>query len=345
MIIVIAVYYLYLLPILCLLTASHFAPSPAFPPISEWNSDMKVALFIPLMNWAIYGSTSSAGAEVSLAIRYLAYWSLAGVPICGAVIAVERFARRERDRKTAKAQQDVAEAARLQLQREAQHGYRRQMGLVGEQSIVLFESLPKYLSSAEECLDQAEADFADGAFAPFWDSIENAAITLGRFVEGVHQINGNSSSYTDLIRKCEGTPPQVPLARQSVAKLGVGTATAERMRAIVRAAQRNFHFASIYEQRKTNQILVAGFTSLAQALERMTKQVADSIDDLTRSVDAATSVLDESIRAVHSRLDDAAESASQIHDELKTRGSETAKRESKALEMLDNIQRGRRPFI
>ena len=57
----------------------------------------------------------------------------------------------------------------------------------------------------------------------------------------------------------------------------VATATAERMQAIVRKAQRNFQFATIYEQRKTNQILVAGFTTLAQALNQMTGQITASI--------------------------------------------------------------------
>lgn len=237
------------------------------------------------------------------------------------------------------------EATRLRRHREEQQGYRKQMIVFGEQSIGLFESMPKHLSSAEKYLDQAEVDFADGAFAPFWDSIENAAKTLGRFDEGIHHIKDNSSRYTELIRKYEDTPPQFPLARQSVAKLGVGTATAERMKAIVRTAQRNFQFATIYEQRKTNQILVAGFTNLAQALDRMTWQITASIDDLAGSVDVMTSTLNESMRAIHSRMGDIAERTSQHHDELMEEASEGATRERKALEMLDNIQRGRRPSL
>jgi len=238
------------------------------------------------------------------------------------------------------------EVARLQRHREEQQGYRKQMIVLGDQSIGLFESMPKHLSSAEKYLDQGEVDFADGAFAPFWDSIENAAITLARFAEGVHHIKNNSSGYTALIRKYEDTPPQFPLAHQSVAKLGVvGTATAERMKATVRTAQRNFQFATIFEQRKTNQILVAGFTNLAEALDRMTWQITASIDDLTGSVDVMTSTLNESMRAIHSRMGDISEKTNQHHDELIEEVSQGAARERKALEMLDNIQRGRRPSL
>lgn len=251
-------------------------------------------------------------------------------------------------RQAAEAARKAEEVARLQRHREEQQeqqGYRKQMIVLGEQSISLFESMPKHLSSAEKYLDQADVDFVDGAFAPFWDSIENAAKTLGRFDEGVHHIKDNSSRYAELIRKYEDTPPQFPLARQSVAKLGVGTATAERMKAIVRTAQRNFQFAAIYEQRKTNQILVAGFTNLAQALDRMTWQITASIDDLAGSVDVMTSTLNQSMRAIHSRMGDIAERSSQHHDELMEEASEAAARERKALEMLDNIQRGRRPSL
>lgn len=187
---------------------------------------------------------------------------------------------------------------------EEQQGYHKQMIVLGEQSIGLFESIPKHLESAEEYLDQAEFDFSDGAFAPFWDSIEKAVKTLGHFDEGVQQIKGNSTRYTNLISKYEDTPPHFPLARKSVEKLRVGTATAERMKAIVRTAQRNFQFATIYEQRKTNQILVAGFNNLAHALDRMTWQITTSINDLAGSVDAMASTLNESMHAIHSRMGD-----------------------------------------
>ncbi|MBT9143700.1 MAG: hypothetical protein DDT29_02108 [Dehalococcoidia bacterium] len=205
---------------------------------------------------------------------------------------------------------------------------------LGEQSIGLFESMPKLLSSAEALLDRAENDFADSAFAPFWDSIENAAKTLAHFDRGIHQIEDNSSDYTELIKEYKDTPPEFPLARQSVANLRVGLATAERMEALVRKAQRNFQFATIYEQRKTNQILVAGFTSLAHALAQMTGQITASINALSSS-----------IGAIHSRMGDITEMASRHHKEHMEKTSEAAERQKKALEMLDNIQRGRRPFL
>jgi hypothetical protein len=231
--------------------------------------------------------------------------------------------------------------------KEVQAEYRKQLIVLGDESLSLFESAPKHLSAAEEQLDQAEIDFGDRAFAPFWDSIENAAKSLAHFDAGVHHIRDHSSRYTELVRKYDDSPPQFPLARESVAKLGIGAATATRMQAIVRQAQRDFQFATIYEQRKTNQLLVSGFTNLANALSDMTWRITDSIADLTSSVDVMASTLNESLRAIHSRVGDLAERTSQHHEELMAglndRASQAAARERKALEMLNNIQRGRRP--
>lgn len=270
-------------------------------------------------------------------------------------IKIGREIQAARDqRKAAEAQQKAAEAARIQRHIDEQQWYWNEINRLCTQSLDLFESLPRHLSSAEKYLDQAETDFADGAFAPFWDSIENAAKELAQFVHVVGEINLQSSRYTELVNKYEGTPPKFPISRWTISKLGVGTETAERMKPIVRAAQRNFQFATIYEQRKTNQILLAGFTSLANALAQMTMQITARIDGLAGSVDVMTATLNESMRATHRRIGEIAEMADQHrgelakmadqhHRQLMKDAAERAAREKKALEMLDNIQRGRRP--
>ncbi len=108
------------------------------------------------------------------------------------------------------------------------------------------------------------------------------------------------------------------------------------MDSIVRSAQCNYHFATIYEQRKTNQILVAGFTSLADALREMTWTINDSIADLATSVGETGLMLNESMSMIQSQI-------GHIADDFTEEASEREKRERKALEMLDNIQQDRRP--
>jgi uncharacterized protein YfcZ (UPF0381/DUF406 family) len=116
------------------------------------------------------------------------------------------------------------------------------------------------------------------------------------------------------------TPLPYPITPQHIAKLNdASKTTVTRMETLVQAAHRNFHFATIYEQRRTNQILIAGFTNLAEALNQMACKITASINDLAISIGAMTSMLNESLDTIHTDL-------------------------GEALEMLDNIQRGKRPF-
>lgn len=304
-------------------------------------------LAVGLALWIVVGLITWDSKTGEAVANFAVLLVPAGIVIGIMVPIREEAQRRQAAKETEEARRQAAkeaEEARRQRHREEQRGYRNQMIAIGEQSMVLFESVPNHLRSAEGYLDKAEVEFADGAFAPFWDCIENAAKALGRIDEGVHHIKDNSSRYGELIKKYEDTPPGFPLARESVTKLGVASTSAERMQAIVRKAQRDFQFATIYEQRKTNQILVAGFTNLAQALNDMTWQITASIDDLARSVDGMTSTLDESLRTIHSRVGDVAEAVSRHSDEASKAASEASMREEKVLNMLDNIQRGRRPF-
>lgn len=253
----------------------------------------------------------------------------------------------DRDAKEAARKEKEAELKRQQLElerhKEQQRKYREQLAGYGQQSLGVFESMPPYLRTAEEHLDQAEVDLAEGVADPFWDSIEGAVRGLGDFNHGVRQINQYSLEYTKLIKEYEAEPPKFPLSPQSVAKLAVSTATADRMSAIVRKARRNTDFAMLYHTRKTNEILVAGFTNLAQALDHMTSRITSSIDDLASSVDAMGSTLNDSMREIHSRMDESAEATAEHRKTLSREASASAAREEKVVKMLDNIQRGRKP--
>jgi|HubBroStandDraft_5_1064220.scaffolds.fasta_scaffold22210_5 DNA anti-recombination protein RmuC len=316
---------------------------------------------------------------IFLAIKYaMQYWSVTfALGVIGFVaylisehLKMEKLRRAtEASRENALKAEQLARKNALEAEQQTrkraleaeQEQCRTRMIRVGEESLDLFECMPGYLKSAERSLDQAEVDFAEGVFAPFWDSIEKAATALGRFDEGVYKIKANSYAYTALIPIYRDAPPRFPLSSRSVSKLSVATATTERMNAIVRTAQRSFQFATIYEQRKTNQILVAGFTNLAQALDQIAWQIRTSISDLARAVDVMSSTLNESLMSIDSRIDGmssemneslsaiqsqidfAAETVGKRHLKLLDEVSEGAARERKALEMLDNIQRGRKP--
>jgi hypothetical protein len=239
-------------------------------------------------------------------------------------------ARSEAERMAAEAERQRYEAQQAQL--------RSQLFAANEESIRAFESMPVQIEKAEKYLDEAEDDFAEGAFAPFWTSVEKAALALATFNENVSTIERNSKTFIGLTKQYRSRAPKFAVSISSTPSLRVASKTATRMSEIVRKAQRSFEFSVIYEQRKTNQILVSGFRSLAQALEEMTWRITSAVDNLTSSVDVMS-------KTVGQALDKIAANVSGYRDDLAKESEGRSAREQKALEMLDNIQRRRYPSI
>jgi len=202
--------------------------------------------------------------------------------------------------------------------------------LLSNQALEAFEALPRNLLGAEEILDQAEIDLKDGAFSPFWDSVERATTHLASFDSGLRTITTNSKQHRDtasiLISAGGTSPSRFPVVLNSTENVRLARASATRLMTLVRQAQRNFHFATIYEQRRTNQILVAGFTQLGEAIALLGERLEISITALSAQMSALTQNVDA------------------LHSTVTAQGSDQAQRFKHALEMLDNIQRRRIPY-
>ncbi|MBI5408884.1 MAG: hypothetical protein HZA14_05920 [Nitrospirae bacterium] len=225
---------------------------------------------------------------------------------------------------------------RLRLKQQAYDANQRAVsqrlfGFVTDTSSIL-QSLPKDIDVAEHALDEAEGEFADGAFAPFWDAVERAATHLAHFDLGIQQILNHSASYKTERKMLDSTPPPFPLdyTLPEVAR------TVDRMRCIVRLAQKDFHYATIYEQRKTNQLLVKGFTNLGQALSEMSRRLEASITALSGSISDLAVSNQENAQALLL-------SSESLREQLQSDAAERRSHEEQEREMLDNIQRRRKP--
>jgi len=275
-------------------------------------------------------------------------------------VAANRYRREEAERQRQRGEaererQRQQQLALINMHKNQQRQFYTSLIDLCSGSFELFESMPNHLLTAEECLDQAGGDFEEGAFAPFWDSVERAAMNIGQFDDNVRTITTNAKRHTDVAKRYEGPPPPFPIVLDSVSGMAAANTTNDRMRAIVRKAQRNFQFATIFEQRKTNQLLVAGFTNLAQALDGMGRRIESSIDSLGEQISEMSSTLDTSLQNLGSNLsstlttlhESSTEALSNHFGGLQTsmhKDSESrAERHKKALEMLDNIQRRRLP--
>lgn len=241
--------------------------------------------------------------------------------------------RKEEDRrKEAEARQRAAEQ-RAQSQRALTI---RLSGLVSK-SAETAATLPPLVRAAEKSLDLAEEEFQDGAFAPFWDAVEEATNKLAYFDTTVQQLINNSEHYNREASELETPAPPFQIGLNT---LPDATQTVSRMRGIVRRAQKDIGFAMIYEQRRTNLLLVSGFVNLGQAIGELGDRLDSSLDHLSSAIGISISELGSDISASHMSM--TSNLTAELERSRKQAASDAETRrehERKELELLDNIQR------
>jgi hypothetical protein len=315
-----------------------------------WVAGWIAGLVLCIPIWIV--QLPSSDAAMSRAWKNSKAISFEILPILGIAFGVIGAIKYELDQaaesQRKRAAEEEAERNRQEAERQKytaqQTQLRGQIVEMNRESLTAFEQLPFQLRSAEENLDKAERDFARRAFIPFWESVEKAAFSLGGFEERVRKIERTSSQYIDVARearKYEITPPPAfAVSPYSAPRLRIATETSRRMSEIVDKAQcGDVAFSQIYLQIRTNQILVAGFRNLAQALDEMSWRITQSIDDLSTSVNAMGAQLEASLRNIHVQGERVANAA----EGLRSDAAVSSAREQKVLEMLDNIQRKRYP--
>jgi hypothetical protein len=195
---------------------------------------------------------------------------------------LERRKREEEERPRRIAAEEEARRQRLAREQEAlrQAQLARLQGLAND-STNLAGRLPDSLHQVNSHLDNAESEFAEGVFAPFWDAIEASANELASFNLDVQQVLKYREQYAQLASELDGPKPQLAL---TLNLLPDATHLTQRMRTLVRGAQKEPNFAKIYEMRQHNKLLVEGFSSLGNALANLGNTVVDSVRNLEATI-------------------------------------------------------------
>jgi len=242
----------------------------------------------------------------------------------------------------AKAKAAAEEAERRRLAEEAAQLEKEcsSLAMIRDSSHSMFRSLDSLVNSAGDWLDVAEKELKERAFAPFWDALEHAANFLGAYHQSIGEIKTTSSKYE--ARRSRLT---VSIPAFDVPETGMPDARplASRLSNLGRAGQKDFQFATIYEQRKTNQLLYSGFGTLAAGLEKMQYAITDALEDLSNSLGTR---LDDilTVSKSHSEAFDKYSEAAKSHFDASATHYKALEEESKKQsEMLDNIQRGDKP--
>lgn len=210
------------------------------------------------------------------------------------------------------------------------------------------EILPSVIAQAEAALDNAEFEFGEGAFVPFWDAVEKAVASLDSYDNGIKTITSNAQRIPEEIKKLDNHP-RIDLSTLAWPE---ATPTIMRMRQIVRQAQKNIDFTTVYQQRRTNGILVAGFANLGSAIEDMGTRIQGSINVLTQTVDSSMSAIAEqsaefhreSLTAMEAQREQQVSDAEAQREQSASDSKAHREHERKVEEMTDNIQRRKTPF-
>ncbi len=217
-------------------------------------------------------------------------------------------------------------------------------------SVEAFESLPQLLVRAEQEFDAAETAMDERAFAPFWEAVERGAGCLGSFDSAIQTIRKNAAEYRELSKGLAGARSSFPISAESIDAMAASSRTAGRMHVVVGMGQRDFQFATIYEQRRTNQILIAGFSTLGAALQGLGHRLELSIQEVRNSIDEMSDSVVEAVREVGHDIDarvewtvEAVSDQSRILSEsISSDTAVLAERCDTVVEILDDIRHGRR---
>ena len=191
------------------------------------------------------------------------------------VYMVRLVLKRKEEARRAKIAREAERADAKKLQEEL----RQEANQIVSTTQSLCQEINRQAWAADAALDQAEVEFTERAFAPYWDAVEVSANSLARIDEAVREIAKAGEQYITVARHLDSPPPAFVIDTSGVPDI---TGIARRMHGIVRPAQKDYEFASIFEKRKTNEILVSGFGTLALAIAEMADRLDRTFSGLDR---------------------------------------------------------------
>jgi len=248
-----------------------------------------------LIGWA---ALAALGVGIWLCVKY---WQIS-VPVLAVLIPVAIYMYL-RHRRRAKERRDAEQRSKdASLREETRRQHAKEQAEISEQAQAIFCTAldlrgraQGHVAKAASSLDQAEREFAERAFAPFWTAVEDAANCLASVDAAINDIAAQHDKYAAVVQTLDSRPAVFAV---DTSELSAALPVAARLSAIVRAAQTDFQFATIFEQRKTNQILVRGFGGLASALAQMSERLGSSLEQLEWTLAEST----EAVTAIQQRI-------------------------------------------
>ena len=140
------------------------------------------------------------------------------------------------------------------------------------------KGLSDQIKIIENKLRKVEYEFSDNALIPFWDEVENFVKELDQYENSLNLLKENSKLYYKYIHTTKNNFPQkFPISTNHRFPNHI----ISNFEQIKRQAFKKFEFANLWEQRKTQKILVLGFSTLGEAINNMNYSITNAVNELT----------------------------------------------------------------
>lgn len=179
------------------------------------------------------------------------------------------------ERKQQKAREEERQASAQLAHEERQRRIKRDMKQAREFAGTTLKKIEDILKDASVSIALAEDELQEGAYSPFWDAVEAAVNDLARLDATLNELGGLVCHHKELVDEYEDDAPAMEITFSAAPEAAV---VSKRLKDIVRKAQKDINFATIFEQRKTNKLLQGGFENLGAALGQIHFTVGNSIE-------------------------------------------------------------------
>jgi hypothetical protein len=186
--------------------------------------------------------------------------------------------------------------------REAQ-GLSQKVGNLDKSYSEVLLSLSVYLGKANNFLREAATEYEEEAFAPFWDKIEMATMELTQFSRSVTKLAEVAREYDESLA---GRTHNFSVLTGSGQEVPDPSATLHELARLVRLGQRSFQFATIWEHRRTREVLVEGFATLGDAVNNLEYSIHSSLADLKTTLSSGVDSMIQEQKLMRERFEEAA---------------------------------------
>ena len=237
----------------------------------------KIPYQVKIEDWLLFVITVAVNAF--LYFFWLAAYGAVGLVIiigmCMAVISIEVKCLHLRTRQN--------------IQRQADQTAKTLQGLFDDAPLLISQMKEK-VESAAQYVNDAEQEYRDRAFSPFWDSVECATKIIYQYNVHANDLSDSIKNYNGLI---DHLPEKIghdhiehnfPTFPYSMDQVPVPVKVYDKLKRIVYDAQKDFEFAVIWEHRHTRQVLIGGFETLGQAIGNLQGRINSSVHSLKESL-------------------------------------------------------------